>query len=424
MDDRTGTKRGLGVVGAAAYLACSWTWCIGMWLPVLLAGDFGWLSWVVFALPNVIGATAVGFVLRTPEGAWRLAGEHRWAMVGFSVWTVLFHAAFLGWFLSTYTMPFADPVMVGFAVLALIVLFASLPLRAAGWAAVVVWLGSVGLGVAAWMTAGPGELAFALPPLDGTFGKGALAMAAPVIAFGFLLCPFLDATLVGVRGSIADSRKARVAFAVGFGVLFLTMIAMTLGYAGRLIRFGSWSYYILPGHVALQAAFTVGVHMRALGERGIIHMRSVSGFRGTVGGRALGPRVVVWTVGLVGAGYALAMLGLVMGKSGWMLRSGETAYSVSRLVYDSFLGGYALVFPAYVWTVVLGRRWFGYSWRAALTGWGVSVVIGMPMMVLGAIVQWHGWLVGVVVVGLGGMVVARVVDGKARVGKAWRHEGT
>ena len=63
-----------------------------------------------------------------------------------------------------------------------------------------------------------------------------------MIAFGFLLCPFLDGTLVGVRGSIVgagEGVRARAAFGVGFGVLFLAMIAMTLGYAGRLMNSGS-----------------------------------------------------------------------------------------------------------------------------------------------------------------------------------------
>ena len=29
------------VIGCAIFLACSWTWCIGMWLPVLLWRDYG-----------------------------------------------------------------------------------------------------------------------------------------------------------------------------------------------------------------------------------------------------------------------------------------------------------------------------------------------------------------------------------------------
>src|SRR4051812_22981962 len=40
----------------AIFLGVSWTWVIGMFLPVLLVRDYGLLGWVVFAIPNVIGA--------------------------------------------------------------------------------------------------------------------------------------------------------------------------------------------------------------------------------------------------------------------------------------------------------------------------------------------------------------------------------
>src|SRR4051812_30605350 len=47
------------------YLASSWTWCIGMFLPVLLIRDYGLWGWIVFAVPNVVGAGAMGWVLRS-----------------------------------------------------------------------------------------------------------------------------------------------------------------------------------------------------------------------------------------------------------------------------------------------------------------------------------------------------------------------
>ncbi|MDB5302268.1 MAG: hypothetical protein JWO87_3931, partial [Phycisphaerales bacterium] len=48
----------LFALGWGAFLACSWTWCIGMFLPVLLVRDFGEMGWLVFAAPNVVGAAA------------------------------------------------------------------------------------------------------------------------------------------------------------------------------------------------------------------------------------------------------------------------------------------------------------------------------------------------------------------------------
>ncbi|HTL30770.1 MAG TPA: hypothetical protein VL282_16180, partial [Tepidisphaeraceae bacterium] len=36
-------------IGWAIYLGMSWTWCIGMFLPVLLVRDYGFWGWLVFA---------------------------------------------------------------------------------------------------------------------------------------------------------------------------------------------------------------------------------------------------------------------------------------------------------------------------------------------------------------------------------------
>ena len=80
----------LTAVGWGFYLACSWTWVIGMYLPVLLIRDFGWAGWLAFAVPNVLGAAAMGWILRSPAAAMRLAGEHPQAVRLFSTVTVSF----------------------------------------------------------------------------------------------------------------------------------------------------------------------------------------------------------------------------------------------------------------------------------------------------------------------------------------------
>src|SRR5882724_1907679 len=81
----------------AAFLACSWTWCIGMFLPVLMVRDFGLLGWIVFAVPNIVGAAAMGWVLSKPGTAQRLAKDHALACQCFSTVTVTFHCFFVGW---------------------------------------------------------------------------------------------------------------------------------------------------------------------------------------------------------------------------------------------------------------------------------------------------------------------------------------
>ena len=47
-------------LGWGLYCASSWTWCIGMFLPIIMLRRFGWPGFLVFAIPNVIGLIAFG----------------------------------------------------------------------------------------------------------------------------------------------------------------------------------------------------------------------------------------------------------------------------------------------------------------------------------------------------------------------------
>src|ERR1700677_654567 len=89
----------------AVYLGCSWTWCIGMFLPVILVSEFGNVAWFVFAIPNVIGAAAMGWTLAKPGSSERIVAEHRAACVAFSAVTFAFHLFFLYWLTYMGLMP-------------------------------------------------------------------------------------------------------------------------------------------------------------------------------------------------------------------------------------------------------------------------------------------------------------------------------
>src|SRR6059058_3078406 len=81
----------------AAYLASSWTWCIGMFLPVLLVRDYGVWGWIVFAIPNILGAAAMGWVIRSPEQSRSIVAVHQPAIVIFSTVTAAFQVFFAAW---------------------------------------------------------------------------------------------------------------------------------------------------------------------------------------------------------------------------------------------------------------------------------------------------------------------------------------
>src|SRR5689334_21685327 len=108
-------------LGWAAYLGASWTWCIGMFLPVLLVRDYGFWGWIVFAVPNVIGAAAMGWVMNSRERSRGVIESHRLACVAFSLVTIVFHVFFTSWFVRGVIGHWAMPALVAIALLGWIV---------------------------------------------------------------------------------------------------------------------------------------------------------------------------------------------------------------------------------------------------------------------------------------------------------------
>ncbi|MFN9077715.1 MAG: hypothetical protein ACK5WX_09870, partial [bacterium] len=43
-------------------LATSWTWCIGMFAPIVIGQMFGWPGILAFAVPNILGCALFGYV--------------------------------------------------------------------------------------------------------------------------------------------------------------------------------------------------------------------------------------------------------------------------------------------------------------------------------------------------------------------------
>ncbi len=326
--------RSLGpVLGWACYLGSSWTWIIGMVLPVLLIRDHGWRGWVVFAVPNVIGAAAMGWVLRSGETSRRLVERHRAACVLFSGVTLAFHVFVVGWAFAWVFGP-AGPALALIAagvVLALVrggahpSLWTAVAVSAVSIVAMVIGFGlpDAGLGV----RDGLGHAVLPTPPP---------LLFLPVAILGFALCPYLDLTFHRARRAL-PTHPARAAFTLGFGVVFLVYIAFALLYAGVFKRAlldqnptplpTAW-FVVLLVHMAVQAGFTIGLHAHEAIER-----------RGR-----LMPLVLAAAV-LIGAALAVPAY----------LDAGEHVLgpSIGELLYRLFLLPYGLVFPAYVWLCVI-----------------------------------------------------------------------
>lgn len=357
-----------------------------MFFPVLLVRDFGLWGWVVFAAPNALGAAAMGWILRRPEDAMALRTRHAAAVRAFTDVTLAFHVLVLLWIGLRLFGPAA------FAALAAPALIlpaarralwgAKLPVVAVG-VALVSWgcFSYMGQLPGAWLGATPGPTA--PPALPDRLEPAALVAFAAAAALGFACCPYLDATFLRARAS-TDVATGRAAFSLGFLGVFLSMIVGTLLYAGLLIPAFSgeevelspvWRL-VLGMHVLVQIAFTLTCHLR---ERGDLDSEA----------RHLGlPAALVL--------FALLTVLFADHRLGWLAGLGQPlGPTVGEAAYRLFLLAYGMVFPAYVWLVVLRR---GEPTRAVLARFAATSAVAMVLGVIGFVAGRWPFLLGAVAV--------------------------
>ncbi|MBL8745476.1 MAG: hypothetical protein JNK58_03875 [Phycisphaerae bacterium] len=363
----------IGTLSRALFLACSWTWCIGMWFPVYMVNDWGWPGWAAFLVPNAVGAALVG-CLHTSRSSPAFVAANRSAMRAFSVVTILFHVSWLTWLLSLlFSRSFIGQGWIGGATAAGTVAAGVLLSLGKRWTipAVVVYAISLLAAFWSWRTGST----LRVPPDAGEQPLTGLVYAAPMLVLGFGLCPHLDLTFHRVRQEAAGWAGV-AAFGLAFGLLFPILMVYTLLYAGGF-RDGSWSLY-LWAHFTAQAAFTIGAHLRELRPGGIAEW---------------GPR---WPVRRAQVLLAVVLM-FASAALPWAPGYKE-GVPATRLVYELFMSFYALVFPAYVWIVAVER---GVPRSVRLRAWAATCVLAAPFMWVGYIERQYVWLlpaVGIVLV--------------------------
>jgi hypothetical protein len=352
-------------------LGNSWTWCIGMFLPVLLIRDMGLWGWIVFAVPNVLGAALMGWVLKSPESSRRMVDSHGSACRAFSVITIAFHVFFILWFIPRLVgLP---PAAIAFALAAIYLLLTFARPQIDLVVSPLVWILSIAMFVLFLRTP-----AAAIPSHSLLPAKDALYLA-PVCILGFALCPYLDLTFHRARQSLPNPSQSRIAFGVGFGVVFLLMIVFSALYATALapLLTPDWRSHLRPvfgkliaAHMIVQATYTMALHGRSLTTSRI----TPAGVFGLI---------VVCQIALFVAIYS------AIAPRFFSLDFGE-------LIYRLFLSFYGLVFPAYVWI----RMWPRQPSRLSATSIPaiVPILIAAPMYWLGFIQNRMLWLLPAVAI--------------------------
>ena len=376
--------RGVGAVLLwACFLAASWTWVIGMLFPVLLVRDYGLAGWIVFAIPNVVGAAAMGFVIATPALSRRVVSHHGEACFRFSEICIALHVFAVGW---AYTLLF--PGIWGVMATGLFAVVVFMAGARSRWV-LVATAAAVGvslLTLLAWLAAP--EIGLDDAPPRGALSLRDLALFTPAAVLGFILSPYLDLTFHRARQATTPT-TGRWAFAVGFGAFFLAALVLSLLYARTLrplfplhdepldMDVPDALIYILAAHLTIQAGVTVALHLREIGER-----------RGHAGLHRAGMLAI--------AGAALAWWAVTEPE----LYLGQTA---GELVYRGFLLFFGLVFPAYVWLCMLPTR-HPTPAGTRLAVYLVTLLFVVPMGYYGFLVGDSGWMLG----GVMTLVVARL----------------
>lgn len=235
---------------SAFYLASSWLWCIGAFLPVLLLRDYGWMTLGIFTLANVTGAAAFGWVLNKKRQQAFLEA-HRPALKFFSQVTIAFQLFFVAW-LSALVGWWLLLVM-----LVLIGVFYRSDRRIGGVAAGLFLLSMVLFG--SYLLTDP-------PLAAGTLQSGWLHSLLPLV-LGFALSPYLDLTF---HRALAQSPNPRLSFTLGFGVFFFCLLAFVFVYSEGLLAMAAGgsldlrALWPVVAFIVLQTAFTAAVHLKEM----------------------------------------------------------------------------------------------------------------------------------------------------------------
>lgn len=317
-------------------LATSWTWCIGMFAPIVIGQMYGWPGILAFAVPNILGCTLFGY-LRSRERSRAETRDHAFAIACFSAATVAYQIFFIGWLGGPVvaeaipTTPSDGALLAMFAVAATALALAHLPRRALWALAALGFVASLAtFAFLPWAKMNP-------LPATGEFTLAQLGFVLPTIVFGFMLSPNLDLTFHRARQEVPEGKRP-TNFLV-FGVCFATMLLLTVCY---LKSPQGLTNPAVRAHIVLQLVLTSALHL--------------SEIRATaLAGRTRGALIF----GAIAIGVVAALLAPLQDT------------------YLRFLGLYGLLFPAYA---ALALRTGGRPSLWSLLGLGVVVAAVVPIL--------------------------------------------
>ncbi|MCH2138582.1 MAG: hypothetical protein MK074_05980 [Phycisphaerales bacterium] len=338
-------------IGWSLYGASAWVWCIGMFLPVLMLQWYGWSGFLLVSIPNVLGAMGVGLLLRRSSNSREFCAKHVVPMRWFIIATITFHTIFLtmagSWLLEDgFGLPIDNPWILPLGAWAVAWAIAHLPTKVWPWLGTIAWITSVWL---LWTRTPEG---FAELTWSGSRPHVDLLWYAPVFAFGFLLCPWLDGPFHRTLQQ-TNTGWAFVLLGPAFGLmLFVTASYWTLEPGNLLLP--------ILVHLIVQSIFTMAANTRELMPHGV-------------------------TGGQTGFVMLLPLAGPVLAVGGAALAS--TQWDDAIDTYLRYMVLFGLIFPAIVLYFCTRRPWPRTARR--IMTFVVLVVAACAASEAGLIQRWH-----------------------------------
>lgn len=301
---------------------------MGGFLPLILGRDYGWPALAAFTVFNVGGAMAMGFYFKQRAQQQHFACNHKPAIAFFSYVTIAYQLFFVAWLGATISQPLLLVVVVCIA------LIIYLSKRVITYWAILLYLLSIGLFIS--------FIGKDWQPFD-ISAKSYFPHALLPLAIGFIFSPYLDITF---HRAYKNSDNPRLSFAIGFGVLFLSLLGFVFYYAGSLgdVFFKqtvpATVIYPVICFLALQTAFTIAAHSSELTTH-----------------KYLKPSLLAGVICL----FSLIAVGILI-----LTKEAATSWMnvpLEETLYKMFLFFYSLVFPLYL---LLGKSKPIYLWVLGL----------------------------------------------------------
>ncbi len=357
----------MSTIGWGLFCACSWTWCIGMFLPIIFLKQFGWWGFIAFAVPNVLGCAVFGYVINKKTSE-HLTQNHVTAMRWFSYIVIAYHMFFIPFLMGTAILSLPDIIPQGFETLIGVAL-AGIVLAAAyalSYLPKRLWLIAAAITYAISIAAFT-QLGFS--PLKQISFTGELPIdrlpwIALVLTFGFLLSPYLDLTFHHAR----CESTSRHAFGV-FGLTFTVMILLTCAYSFAISK---GLTLLIAVHIFAQMIFTLAAHLSQLKRTNINKDRNIH------------PMLIIVCV--------------LIATSSWAIQAIDHPLVIGEEFYMRFLLFFGLIFPTYILLFIGPGKTIKRS-RQAMLWYFVFIVACIPLYEIGFL-HGYAWLLALPIVAI------------------------